>query len=90
MTRERKSATNNIFEEKDLLFDLRTETDISYKIFADIRFCCLSSAELSPSIRFFSLNAEVTRQLYNTRFVCLQKYVLFSAIYLSDIFILAI
>jgi len=90
VTRERKNATNNILEEKNLLFDLRAETDIFYEIFADIRFCRLFSAELSPNTRFLLLNTEITRQLHNICFVCLQKYVLFSAIYLSNIFTLAI
>lgn len=89
VTRGEKSVTSDILEEKDLLFDLHAEADAPYETFADVRFCRLPSAELSPSARFLSLNAEVTRQLHDARFVRLQKHVLFSATHLSDMFTLA-
>ena len=81
-----QSVTHDVLDEKDFIFELQTTTPAVFKLFSDIRFCRLPTDELSPSARFLSLGADISRQLHDMRFSRLKHKTLFSGLHLCDFF----
>ncbi|EKV13846.1 hypothetical protein PDIG_35900 [Penicillium digitatum PHI26] len=84
-----QSVTQDVLDETDLLFDIRSTEPEFLRAFSDIRFCRLPSAELSSDARFLSHSADISRQLHDTRFTRIKHKFMFSATHLSDLFNLA-
>lgn len=84
-----QSVTSDVIDETDFFFELNCTYPDLLEVFSDIRFCYLPSDELSSEARFLSLSTDISRQLYDTRFIRLKNQVMFSATHLTDIFKLA-
>jgi hypothetical protein len=82
-------VTHDILNKTDFFFKLNSAYLDLLQVFSDIRLYRLPSDELSSEARFLSLSANISKQLYNTRFTRIKNGVIFSTTYLSDLFKLA-